>query len=86
MSPLLSPEGLRVVVVGGVLLVAVLGADLALQLTGHGTSPLATTLTKGLESVVGAAAIWLAARAPSGAQIAADKKDRPLPPPAPGSK
>jgi hypothetical protein len=53
---------------------AVMGADVALELTGHGGSAVASVLTKALAAVVGAAATFLAARAPGPEQAALEKR------------
>jgi hypothetical protein len=73
-APVLSPEALRIVVVGGILFLAIMGADVALELTGHGGSAVASVLTKGLAAVVGAGATFLAARAPGPQQAALEKQ------------
>lgn len=73
-DPILSPQGLRVFLVGGTFFVLVMGADVALELTGHGGSPLASALTKFVATVVGASATFLAARAPGPKQAALEKR------------
>lgn len=63
-TPLLDPQTLRVVLVGSLLLVVLLGLDAALELAGHGDSPIAILLTKLLVAVVGIATTYLAGRGP----------------------
>lgn len=81
--PLLSPQGWRVFLAAVVVFVLVMGADVALELTGHGGSPLASVLTKLVAVVVSGAATFFAARAPGPKQAAIEKRlaDSLKPPP-----
>jgi hypothetical protein len=60
----LDPQTSRVVLVGCALLVVLIGVDTALELTGHGESPIAGVVTKLLTAVVGVATAYLAGRSP----------------------
>jgi hypothetical protein len=62
--PLLDPQTLRVVLIGGALLLALIVLDTILELTGHGGSPVAVVLTKMLLTIVGIGTTYLAGRSP----------------------
>ena len=73
-QPVLSPQASRIFLIGGGIFLAVMGADVALELTGHGGSAIASILTKGLAAVVGAVTTFLAARAPGPAQASLERR------------
>lgn len=83
-DPALSPQAFRIVAVGVPLFLAIMVADVALELTGHGGSALASVLTKALAAAVGVASTIYAARAPSSREAVLERKlaesTRPPPP------
>ena len=60
----LDPQTLKVVIVGAVVLVLLVGADVALELTGHGDSPVAGIIVKVLTGIVGIVTAYQAGRGP----------------------